>query len=69
MVEVSLKGPGRLLGIENGDLSDCGEYGAPRRRMYRGRLVIYVLIPAEPKEETTLTASSEGMVPAVITLV
>jgi hypothetical protein len=69
MIDVSLDGPGRLLGIENGDLSDCGEYSAPRRRMYRGRIVIYVLIPTELKEETTLTALSEGLPPAVITLV
>jgi hypothetical protein len=68
MVYVSLDGPGRLLGIENGDLSDCAEYNIPRRRTYRGRIIIYVLIPAGPKGETILSVSSEGLPPVLLTL-
>jgi hypothetical protein len=68
MVQVSLDGPGRLLGIENGDLSDCAEYRIPRRRTYRGRIIIYVLLPGEPNGETTLGVSSEGLPTALLTL-
>ncbi|MDR2746514.1 MAG: DUF4982 domain-containing protein [Treponema sp.] len=45
-VRFSLSGEGKILGIENGDLSDLTEYRAPWRRVYRGRLIVYVLLPA-----------------------
>lgn len=61
MVHVSITGPGRLLGIENGDIADCDEYAAPRRRLYKGRLIVYVLINASIHEEVTLTAFTDGM--------
>ncbi|GHT55405.1 beta-galactosidase [Spirochaetia bacterium] len=68
LVQISLTGPGKLAGIENGDLSDCSEYPAPRRRAYRGKLIIYVLSPAAGGEKTTLTVSAEGYADEVIGL-
>jgi hypothetical protein len=68
MVQVSLEGPGRLLGIENGDLSDCSEYASPRRRAFRGRLIIYALLPADAAEKTALRVSAEGYRSEAITL-
>jgi hypothetical protein len=68
MVEVSLAGPGAILGLENGDIADCSEYAAPRRRLYRGRLIIYTLLETEAKEPVTLTAAAEGLPPAAIAL-
>jgi hypothetical protein len=66
LVSVSLTGPGKILGLENGDLSDCTEYCGPRRRAYRGKLIIYVLVEKNRKSETTLTAQAEGFISAHI---
>jgi hypothetical protein len=68
MVHFSLSGEGKILGIENGDLSDLDEYRAPRRRTYRGRLIVYVLRPAAAKEQARLEASAEGFAPVSIGL-
>lgn len=67
LVRFELAGEGMLLGIENGDLSDLTEYRSPCRRVYRGRLIVYVLLfPAAG--ELTLTAAAEGFDPAYIKL-
>jgi len=72
IVSVSLEGEGTILGIENGDLADCSEYNAHRRRLRKGRLIVYVLLSvcaeSETKEQVTLTASVEGLSPAAISL-
>ena len=68
LVEVSLDGPGKLAGMENGDLADCSEYAAPRRRMYRGRLIVYILRPRESAEKTILTLAAEGLASATLAL-
>ena len=54
--------------MENGDLADCSEYAAPRRRMYRGRFIVYVLCPRESAEKTILTLTAEGLASATLTL-
>jgi hypothetical protein len=64
LVQVSVSGPGKLLGLENGDLSDCAEYAAPARRLYRGRLVIYVLAETGAEDAVSLTARAEGLTAA-----
>ncbi|MDR1128662.1 MAG: DUF4982 domain-containing protein [Treponema sp.] len=61
MVHVSVTGPGKLLGIENGDIADCDAYAAPRRRLYRGRLIVYVLIKTGVQEKVSLAAFAEGI--------
>jgi hypothetical protein len=63
----SLSGAGKILGIENGDLADLTEYRARWRHTYRGRLIVYVLRPAEA-DAGRLEASAEGFPPASITL-
>jgi len=42
MLYVKIQGPGELLGLENGDLSDVTEYTANYRRAYEGRLLLYI---------------------------
>jgi beta-galactosidase/beta-glucuronidase len=42
MLHVEIQGPGELLGLENGDLSDVTEYGVHYRRAYGGRLLLYI---------------------------
>jgi len=47
MLSVAVDG-GELLGIESGDQGDTQEYALPRRRVYNGRLVIYVRADSNP---------------------
>jgi hypothetical protein len=54
--------------MENGDLADCAEYAAPRRRMYRGRLIVYVLCPRESAEKTICTLTAEGLASAALVI-
>ena len=42
LVRISIEGPGVLMGLENGILSDTTPYSADYRRVGRGRLLIYV---------------------------
>lgn len=58
---------GRLLGIENGDLSDVTEYSASYRRAYRGQLLIYVT-SLDDAEEITVQVTGESIRPACITI-
>jgi beta-galactosidase/beta-glucuronidase len=41
-VTVTLTGPARLLGIENGDLANHDSPTAPRHQVHQGRLLLYV---------------------------
>jgi hypothetical protein len=67
LVRFSLAGEGKILGIENGDLSDLTPYSAPRRRVYRGCLIVYVLRPVDA-DKGRLDASAEGFPPASVAL-
>ena len=67
-VSVSLNGEGKILGLENGDLSDCTEYASRSRRLYGGKLVIYALLPCNPEKPVSVTASVEGFSPEVISV-
>lgn len=42
LLSVEVSG-GKLLGIDNGDLSDCTEYTSNSRRVFEGRLLVYVI--------------------------
>ncbi|NJP40522.1 glycoside hydrolase family 2 protein [Oscillospiraceae bacterium HV4-5-C5C] len=61
-ITVSVKGPARLLGLENGDLADYTDYQADYRSSFGGKLIAYVKYPSaetaesEPVELTAGTA-------------
>ena len=59
-------GNGKILGIENGDLSDLLEYSAPYRRVYKGRAIVYILVKAD--ETTELTVTGDNFQESKITL-
>jgi len=58
---------GRLLGLENGDLTDVTDYSAAWRRAYRGQLLIYVM-SYEDTEAPVVSITADGICPAQITL-
>ena len=57
---------GRLIGLENGDLSDVTEYSSNSRRAYHGQLMVYVL--ADSAQETTITIHGEMIKTKTVTL-
>lgn len=57
---------GKLLGIENGDLSDITDYFANYRRAYHGQLLIY--IKPEDKSQAMVTVKGENLKPAILYL-
>ena len=65
-VSVYVNGGGRILGMENGDIADCSEYSLPRRCLYKGKLVIFVLLPCACAEPVSITAQVEGLSPATV---
>ena len=57
---------GRLIGLENGDLSDVTEYSSNSRRAYHGQLMVYVL--ADSAQGTTITIRGEMLKTKTVTL-
>lgn len=58
---------GQLVGLENGDLGDVTDYSAPYRRVYHGKLLIYVR-PENAALKTSVTVSGENLKTAVLPL-
>ncbi|UQZ32678.1 glycoside hydrolase family 2 [Paenibacillus sp. PK3_47] len=66
-VRLSIEGPGRLVGLDNGDSTDYDPYKGVSRRMFSGRLLAVI---AATREAGTLKvqATSPGMAAAVLIL-
>ncbi|MBP5152343.1 MAG: DUF4982 domain-containing protein [Lachnospiraceae bacterium] len=47
-VKVSVSGPGRLVGLDNGDSTDYDEYKGDSRRMFSGKLLAIIASTGEP---------------------
>ncbi len=62
-----VKGPARLLGLENSDNSDMGNYRDASQRAYNGRLLAYIESTGEPGE-VTVTFTSPLLKPTSVTL-
>ncbi len=62
---ISIKGPGLLLGLENGDLSSHEDYKASKRKLYNGKLLAYIQAQNKPGA-ITVTISSPGLQDAVV---
>lgn len=45
-----IEGPAKLLGLENSDNSDMGDYTDNRQRVYHGRLLAYIQTTGEKGE-------------------
>lgn len=66
-VRVDLSGPGRLLGMDNGDSTDSDEYKTNVRKLFSGRLLAVIGSTGEPGE-IRVTVTGEGLQPAEILL-
>lgn len=66
-VRLSVEGPGRLIGLDNGDSTDYDPYKGISRRMFSGKLLA-VIASTRECGVITVCASSPGLDPAVLTL-
>ena len=66
-ITCAIKGPARLIGMESGNARSHEDYKSNRRKVFRGRLLLYIQSGKEPGEvEVSLTA--EGLPPASVCL-
>ena len=63
-VTVSITGTATLLGIENSDANDTGDYRSNTRKARNGRLIVYVQL-AEKLEGYSIKLESPGLQPAI----
>ena len=66
-VVFALSGPGRILGLDNGDQDSHESYQGDRRKAYMGRAMALVQCNGQPGE-MTLTASSPSLAGASLTV-
>lgn len=66
-ITCSVEGPARLLGLENGDLTDMSEHRDNRQRVYMGKLLAYVQ-PTGGSGEVKVRFSSPLLQDAEVTL-
>lgn len=66
-VKAELTGPGRILGMDNGDSTDYDDYKTNVRKLFSGRLLVVVEALGEAGE-ITLTLSGRGLESASLVL-
>ena len=66
-VQVSVRGAGRLLGLDNGDSTDFEQYQCDSRRLFSGKLLAVVAATTEPGE-ITVQVTSPGLPEAALCL-
>ncbi|AYB29073.1 sugar-binding domain-containing protein [Chryseolinea soli] len=65
-ITFSIEGPGRLLGLESGDLRSHEDYKASKRKAYKGKVLAYV--QATGPGAITVTVNSPGLKPQTVQL-
>jgi beta-galactosidase len=65
LIQFAIEGPGRLIGVDNGNPGDHDSYQAPQRRAYNG---LCLAIVQTPRSQGTIriTAQAEGLLPASV---
>lgn len=58
-IEVKIEGPGKLIGLESGDLASHEDYKATKRKAYHGKVLAY--IQAEKPGVIKISVSSNGV--------
>lgn len=66
-VHVTVEGPGRLVGLDNGDSTDYDSYKGTSRKMFSGKLLAIIAASAEAGE-IIVRASSKGVAACEISL-
>lgn len=66
-VDVSVRGAGRLIGLDNGDSTDYDSYKGTRRKLFSGKLLAVIAAKDRPGE-IVVNVSGEGLESARMTL-
>ena len=66
-VSVTVSGPGRLVGLDNGDSTDYDSYKTDCRKLFMGRLLA-MIGTTETAGDIVVTVTGEGLAPAEIVL-
>ena len=64
LIRFSVQG-GRLIGVENGDMTDLGSVKASERKAFSG--LCLGIVAADKKGPVTVTVTSDGLAPSTIT--
>lgn len=69
-VDVALSGPGRILGLDNGDSTDYDQYKTTRRKLFNGKLLAVIGSTTVPGNITVTVSSpyDESVRPATATI-
>ncbi len=59
-VNITVTGSGRLVGMDNGDSSDYGQYQETERKLFNGKLLA-IIAATDKAGEITVTAESNGL--------
>lgn len=60
LLQVSVSGAGYLAGLDNGDSTDLDEYKGRQKRLFSGKMVIFVAVGEEPGD-IEICVSGEGL--------
>lgn len=63
LIELSLEGPGEIIGMENGDIGDLTPYSSRSRKAFNGKLLAYIRTQSVPGR-IVVKAASGGLQPA-----
>lgn len=66
-IKFTVKGAGRLVGLDNGDSTDYDSYKGDHRKLFSGKLVA-IICSTFDEGDITITAESEGLKSETITL-
>jgi len=59
-LSISIKGPGKLIGVENGDILDLSPHKIPKRKAFMGKVLALVQATDE-SGEIKVTISGDGL--------
>ncbi|NQX60803.1 glycoside hydrolase family 2 TIM barrel-domain containing protein [Paenibacillus qinlingensis] len=67
LIQLSIEGPGEIIGIENGDVQDLEPYRSKFRKAYHGKLLAYVRAGVTAGQ-IIVKAEAQGLVAATIVI-
>ncbi|HYH57041.1 MAG TPA: DUF4982 domain-containing protein, partial [Anseongella sp.] len=65
LVEFGIRGPGKIIGVENGDITDFSSMKAHRRKAFKGKCLVMIQTTDQPGK-IRLKASSQGLDDATV---
>jgi len=67
-LKFSVTGPGEIVATDNGDATSFESFQAPERDAFNGLALVIIRAKADQPGTIKLTAESDGLTPATLTL-